>query len=183
VDENNPDNPVGILAGMRTESQMNILECTIKMKQEIQLHYEKLAKMATDDELKRLFSMMAAAEEEHIEKLLEVKHDLALVKEPDAMKIEEGMCVYNPHIDPLHLAEALRHDPDAYRHVVKEEEESIKFFDKLVDQTGSEEMKRICRLLAEKEREHLSRLENIYFFVEEPRTYLEWGEFSNLKEL
>ncbi|MDA8412946.1 MAG: ferritin family protein [Desulfobacteraceae bacterium] len=162
---------------------MNILECTIKMKQETRAHYQQLEKVATDKELKRLFSLMAAAEGEHIDKLIEMKDKMARLNIPGSDKLVESVCVYSPHIDPRHLAEALRNDPDAYRHVVQEEEETIEFFDQLTNQAESEELKRICRLQADKEREHLAVLENIYFFVEEPRTYLEWGEFSNLKSL
>lgn len=162
---------------------MNILECTLKMKRETQAHYEQLAEVTTDNELKRLFALMAAAEGEHIEKLTVLKKDMDTSNVLDAGKLEESVCVYSPHMDPRHLAEALSHDPDAYRHVVEEEEGTIEFFDKLSEEADSEELKRICRLQADKEREHLKMLENIYFFVEEPRTYLEWGEFSNLKAL
>jgi rubrerythrin len=160
---------------------MNILECTIKMKKETQAHYERLAETVTDVELKRLFSLLAAAEEEHVEKLAAVQGNMNRLNMKDFNRLEESVCVYSPHIDPRHLADALRHDPDAYRHVVQEEEETIEFFDQLSDQADNEQLKRICRLQAAKEREHLAMLENIYFFVEEPRTYLEWGEFSNLK--
>jgi rubrerythrin len=162
---------------------MNILECTIKMKKETRAHYGCLAETATDVELKRLFSLLAAAEDEHIEKLVVMQENMKKSNMKDFNRLEESVCVYSPHIDPRHLAEALRNDPDAYRHVVQEEEETIEFFDHLSDQAESEELKRICRLQADKEREHLTMLENIYFFVEEPRTYLEWGEFSNLKSL
>jgi rubrerythrin len=165
------------------EKSMNILECTIKMKRETRSHYDKLAKTVANEELKRLFSLLAAAEDEHIEKLVLLQNNTNRLKVQDLDRLDESVCVYSPHIDPRHLAEALRHDPDAYRHVVQEEEETIEFFDQLSDQAGSEQLKRICRLQAEKEREHLAMLENIYFFVEEPRTYLEWGEFSNLKSL
>jgi len=44
-------------------------------------------------------------------------------------------------------------------------------------------MKKLCMRLADQEREHLSKIENIYSFVEDPWTYLEWGEFSNMKTL
>lgn len=162
---------------------MNILECTIKMKKETRDHYGRLAEAVADGELKRLFSLLAAAEDEHIDKLVALQDEMNTYNVEDVSRLEESVCVYSPHIDPRHLAEALRNDPDAYRHVVEEEEETIEFFDKLGDQAGSEELKRICRLQADKEREHLTMLENIYFFVEEPRTYLEWGEFSNLKSL
>jgi rubrerythrin len=162
---------------------MNILECTIKMKHETRTHYERLAETVTDVELKRLFSLLAAAEVEHIDKLVALQGTMNRLNLKDFSRLEESVCVYSPQIDPRHLADALRHDPDAYRHVVREEEETIEFFDQLGDQADSEQLKMICRLQAAREREHLAMLENIYFFVEEPRTYLESGEFSNLKSL
>jgi len=162
---------------------MNILECTIKMKQETRAHYERLSEAVTEKEMKRLFSLLAAAEDEHIEKLSALNDAMNKSGTSAVNALDESVCVFSPHIDPRHLAEALRNDPDAYRHVVQEEEETIEFFDQLKNQADSEQMKRVCRVLAAKEREHLTMLENIYFFVEEPRTYLEWGEFSNLKSL
>ena len=162
---------------------MNILECTIKMKQETRAHYERLSEAVDEKELKRLFSLLASAEDEHIEKLKVLKDTMNAAGTSELSPLDESVCVFSPHIDPRHLAEALRNDPDAYRHVVQEEEETIEFFDQLKSQAESEQMKKICQALADKEREHLAVLENIYFFVEEPRTYLEWGEFSNIKGL
>lgn len=162
---------------------MNILECTIKMKQETRAHYERLSEAVTEKELKRLFSLLAAAEGEHIEKLVTLKDSMSSVGTINFNPLDESVCVFSPNIDPRHLAETLRNDPDAYRHVVQEEEQTIEFFDNLKKQSENEEMKKVYQVLADKEREHLTTLENIYFFVEEPRTYLEWGEFSNLKGL
>jgi rubrerythrin len=162
---------------------MNILQCTIKMKQETRAHYQRLSEAVAENELKRLFSLLAAAEEEHIEKLIALNEGMSAVDGLSFNALDESVCVFSPHIDPRHLAETLQNDPDAYRHVVHEEEETIEFFDQLEKQAEDKQMKRICQVLADKEREHLTMLENIYFFVEEPRTYLEWGEFSNLKGL
>jgi rubrerythrin len=162
---------------------MNILECTIKMKQETRAHYERLSEAVTEKEMKQLFSLLASAEDEHIEKLRALSDTMNKTDASALNALDESVCVFSPHIDPRHLAEALRNDPDAYRHVVQEEEETIEFFDQLSNEAEGEEMKKVCHALADKEREHLTMLENIYFFVEEPRTFLEWGEFSNLKEL
>lgn len=162
---------------------MNIIECTIQMKKETRAHYERLAEAVTDKELKRLFTLLAAAEDEHVAKLGVFMNNLSKFDVESFDTLDEKVCVYSPHIDPCFVAEALKNDPDAYRHVVSEEEETIEFFDNLSDQAESEQLKRICHVLADKEREHLEMLEHIYFFVEEPRTYLEWGEFSNLKSL
>lgn len=162
---------------------MNILECTIKMKQEARAHYEQLAEASSNSDMKRLFTLIAAAEGEYIDALIAFKESAGTAETLDTDGLEASVCVYSPHVDPRHLAESLRHDPDAYRHVVEEEEGEIEFFDQLGEQADSEQLKRICRMQAAREREHLAVLENIYFFVEEPRTYLEWGEFSNLKSL
>lgn len=162
---------------------MNILECTIKMKKETRAHYGRLAEAVADVELQRLFSLLAAAEDEHIGKLIALKATMNSMDASAFNSLDESVCVFSPHIDPRHLADTLRNDPDAYMHVVHEEEETIEFFDQLKDQAENELMKRLCQALADKERDHLTMLENIYFFVEEPRTYLEWGEFSNLKGL
>ena len=162
---------------------MNILECTIKMKQETRAHYERLAEAVTEKELKNLFSLLASAEDEHIEKVVTMRDTMNKIGNVDFNPLDASVCVFSPNIDPRHLAETLRNDPDAYRHVVQEEEETIEFFDNLKKQAENEDMKKVYQELADKEREHLTTLENIYFFVEEPRTYLEWGEFSNLKTL
>ena len=162
---------------------MNILECTIKMKRETRAHYGRLAEAVAEPGLKQLFVMLAAAEAEHIEKLEGLKENMNRVGDVTFDALDESVCVFSPHIDPRHLAEALKDDPDAYRHVVQEEKDAIEFFDQLKAQSDSDQMKRVCQVLADKEREHLTALENIYFFVEEPRSFLEWGEFSNLKSL
>lgn len=162
---------------------MNILECTIKMKQETQTHYERLAEAVTDVEVKRLFTLLAAAEEEYIGKIALLAGNVGKAGVKEYNKLGEGVCVYSPHIDPLHLADTLKNDPDAYSHVVQEEQGVIEFLDNLSDQAENEEMKKICHLLADKEREQLATVENFYSYIEEPRTYLEWGEFSNLKTL
>ena len=117
---------------------MNILECTIKMKQETRAHYERLSEAVTEKEMKRLFSLLAAAEDEHIEKLSALNDAMNKSGTSAVNALDESVCVFSPHIDPRHLAEALRNDPDAYRHVVQEEEETIEFFDQLKNQADSE---------------------------------------------
>lgn len=161
---------------------MNIIECTIKMRKEMRAHYEGIAAAVTDSELKRLFSLLASAEDEHIEKLLTMKGKLS---ESDCAvnELTESVCAFSPHINTKDLGEILSNDVDAYRHVVQEEGETIEFYDHLAAESSDEQLKKIYRALAGKEREHLTMVENIYSFVEEPRTYLEWGEFSNLKSL
>lgn len=161
---------------------MNIIECAVKMKEERRNHYEQLAEFADDKDLKRLALLLADANSELIKQLG------LLNKSPEVASLTEAalsadVCVFSPRFDAKHPEIALSRDSDAYRHVVKEIKESVEFYDQLGAENESEQMKAIYRKLAELEREHLSVVENIYSFVEDPRTYLEWGEFSNLRPL
>ena len=162
---------------------MNIIECTLKIKEEMRTHYENLSGAVTDVTMKRLFTLLAAAEQEHIDRILQIRDEAVSAGSDIGDRLAAGVCVFSPGIDPRRAAESLSDDPDAYLHVTHDEEDAIGFFDRLKEQAGNEEMGRICGALAEREREHLSRLEHIYSFVEEPRTYLAWGEFSNLRAL
>jgi rubrerythrin len=159
---------------------MNIIECTIRMKEQAREHYRQLAERVAGPELHRIFTLLAAAEEEHIQRLLKIKRD---TEGMTTATVEAGACRFNPTIGLADIDGELKNDPDAYRHIIKEEEETIGFLEYLRSQTNNAEARWLCEMLAEKEREHLITLENIYAFVEEPRTYLEWGEFGNLKRL
>lgn len=163
---------------------MRLDECTIRIEKETQAHYERLSRIVTNEELKRLFSLIASAKVEYITKLTTLQENLVGSAASDTLlPLPEGLCHYRPGIDPWRLTESLKDDADAYRHLEQEEQGMIAFFDRLEDQTDDEVLKKLCRVQAAKEREHLEMLERIYFFVEEPRTYLEWAEFSNLKRL
>lgn len=159
---------------------MNIIECTIQMKEQAREHYRQLAERVAGPELQRIFTMLAAAEEEHIQRLLLIGEEL---KDGLTAAVEEGACRFNPAIGLDDPERELKNDPDAYLHMVKEEEDTIGFLEHIRAQTENEQVRWLCGMLADKEREHLIMLEHIYSFVEEPRTYLEWGEFSNLKSL
>lgn len=161
---------------------MNIIECTIKIRKEAQANYANLSMAVADKDLKRLFSMLAAAEDEHIDKLQGINEELRVSAAVDT-KLSESACVYHPQMNARNLGKELSHDPDAYIHVVREEEETIEFFDRLAAEADREVTRKICLAAAEKEREHLQVIENIYSFVEEPRTFLAWGEFGNLRTL
>jgi len=127
------------------------------------------------------FGLLAKAEEEHFESLEKMKgcatHAVAEFK-----ALDEAACSFRPLLGKRELVSELRHDPDGYRHVVKEEEESIKFYEEMAGKAEDEATRTFLMQLAEQEKRHLSIVENIYAFVESPRTYLAWGEFSNLKE-
>ena len=161
---------------------MNIIECAIKMKEARRDHYTQLAGYASDKDLKRLGQLLAEANNELINQLNEFRDNLedALLAAAD---LSEEVCVFSPRFDVQHPEVSLGRDSDAYLHVVREIENAVKFYEQLAEKAETEKIKTVFLKLADIERAHLTVVENIYSFVEDPRTYLEWGEFSNLKSL
>lgn len=160
---------------------MNIFDCAIKMEEEARMLYEELAAATAVPELKNLFTILAAAEQEHHDALVKMKGGI----DPQKARFEalqEAACIFKPLLAKRDLMAELKEDPDAYQHVVKEEEKGIRFYEELAAQAKDEGTREILLMIADEERKHLSIVENIYSFVESPRTFLAWGEFSNLKE-
>jgi rubrerythrin len=151
------------------------------MEEEAREYYENLAKAVTVPELKNLFLMLAAAEQEHYDALVRMK------EKADPQKIrfsalEEAACVFNPLLAKRELIAELKDDPDAYRHALKQEEDGVRFYEELAAKAQDEATREVLLMIAGEERKHLNIVENIYSFVESPKTYLAWGEFSNLQE-
>ena len=168
-------------AGPEKEIAMNIFDCAIKKEEEARMYYEKLAAAAKVPELKNLFTMLAAAEQEHHDALVGMKGSVAPQK-AQFKALQEAACLFKPLLAKRDLVAELKEDPDAYQRVVKEEEEGVRFYEELAAQAKDEGTREILLKIADEERKHLSIVENIYSFVESPKTFLAWGEFSNLKE-
>ena len=160
---------------------MNIFDCAIKMEEEARTYYEKLAAAAKVPELKNLFTMLAAAEQEHHDALVTMKGSIDPQK-AQFKALQEAACLFKPLLAKRDLMAGLKEDPDAYKHVVKEEEEGVRFYEDLAAQAKDEGAREILLKIADEERKHLGIVENIYSFVESPKTFLAWGEFSDLKE-
>ncbi len=160
---------------------MNIFDCAIKMEEEAKGYYEKLAAATSAPELKNLFSLLAEAEQEHHDALVKMKASID-PRKLGLRALQEAACAFSPLLAKRDLLAMLRDDPDGYEHVVEEEEKSVKFYEELAAKAKDRETRTALLSIADEERKHLSVIENIYAFVESPKTYLAWGEFSNLQE-
>lgn len=160
---------------------MNVFDCAITMEEESRKRYEVLAEAATVPELKNLFTILAAAEQEHHDALVTLKGNVKPSK-TQFKALREAARAFQPLLSKRDLVPELKNDADAYRHVVKEEEKGIGIYVELAEQAKDEGVREILLMLAEEERKHLSIVENIYSFVESPKNFLAWGEFGNLEE-
>lgn len=162
---------------------MNVFDCALKIEEEVRQYYEGLKAESTDPEIKNLFSLLAASEEEHRKNLLRLKGSVATAARAEMAALDGAGCSYRPSLTQRELLEETARDPGLYRHTVQEEEKEIRFYEELAAAARNEETRKSLRMLAEEERRHLATVENIYEFVEAPKTFLEWGEFSNLRRL
>jgi rubrerythrin len=160
---------------------MNIFDCAISMEEDARAYYKKLADASTIPEIKNLLSLLAEAEQEHRNALAGMKERL-LPQKAEFSVLKDAACVFKPLLGKRNLMEDLKDDPDAYRHIVMREEEDVRFYEDLAAKEQDGESRELLLLLADEERKHLSIVENIYSFVESPKSYLAWGEFSNISE-
>jgi rubrerythrin len=151
------------------------------MEEETRKYYEELVTLTAVPELKELFSILAAAEQEHHDALVKMKKSID-PQQTQFTAMKEAACLFQPLLAKRELMAELKEDPDAYRHIVKKEEEGIKFYEELAAQAKEGGSRDIFLMIASEERKHLSIVENIYSFVESPKNFLVSGEFSNLKE-
>jgi rubrerythrin len=161
---------------------MNVFDCAIKIEEEAKKYYERLGSESSRPEMKHLFSMLAASEEELRDNLIKLKGSLP----PERAQLDalDGtVCRFRPLLTERELLEEAQDDPDLYKFAMREEEQEIKFYEELAEKTGDPATRRSLLMLAEEERRHLNVVEHIYDFAEAPKTFLAWGEFSNLREL
>lgn len=161
---------------------MNVFDCAIKIQEETKEYYEGLKAECRKPELKNLFSILAASEAEHRDRLIRMKSAVAPEK-AQLQALDGTVCRFRPLLTQRELLESAENDPDLYRFTVKEEEQEIRLYEELASSAGDETTSATLRMLAEEEREHLNTVESIYAFVEDPRSYLEWSESTNGKEL
>jgi len=160
---------------------MNVFDFAMRMEEESRAYYEQLAAAARSGEVKTLFRLLADSEREHY-------GHLAMLKAGTDPRTAQSAVLerLRNHVSEIvggpTPAELLESDEDGYRHAIKAEEESIRTYEKLAEEETDPTVADLLRRLAGEERHHLEMVENIYDFVETPRTFLAWGEFSNLRE-
>lgn len=161
---------------------MNIFDFALKMEEDGKAYYEKLAAETAISEFKNIFTLLAAAEQAHHDAIHAMKNGKDAVKaESKVLDHAKNIFMQLLKMDQSH--ESLLFDRDGYLHALKAEEESIRFYEEAADKENNPEAQKLLLMLADEEKEHLSIVENIYEFVEKPKTFLAWGEFSNLKDL
>ncbi len=161
---------------------MNILDHAIKLEEDGRKLYEKLAAEAPIPELKSIFTLLAEEEQQHHDLLLARKNGEDVVK-ADSTVLQKSKNDFYKMLRRKDVLGILKGDPDGYLHMIKAEEEFIRLYEEMAKNEKNESAATLLSTIIAEEKAHLAIMENIYEFMESPRTFLAWGEFSNLKEL
>ncbi|OGU07083.1 MAG: ferritin [Geobacteraceae bacterium GWC2_58_44] len=160
---------------------MKVLDFAMKMEADGKAYYEKLATDSDDKELKNLFTLLAQAEQTHYDALLARKEEVAFAM-VESNVLDQAKNIFQRLLE-MKSHGPFRVDTDGYRHAIKAEEQSIGYYQDSAEKEQNPEVRRLLQTLADEEKIHLNIVENIYEFVESPKFFLAWREFSNLKEL
>jgi rubrerythrin len=161
---------------------MNVFDFAIRMEEDGMKLYEKLAEEAHEPELKTIFNLLAAEERKHRNIFVAMKKG----EDPstaESIALENARTAFRKLMERKDPVEILQKDPDGYRHSIKAEEDFIRLYEDLAGKEQNGHVADLLRRIADEERRHLNIMENIFDFMESPRTFLAWGEFSNLNEL
>ncbi len=164
---------------------MNAIEFMIRTQEDGLQLYEMLGREAMNVELREIFTLLADSQKRHLSAIVTLKNTVSGA-DADTMTVPETSYLHNGFRKLMRSADiiaALKNDPDGFGHVVATEEEVIRVLEGLAVCDSGKEICRVMQRIVSDEREHLSRIESIYDFIETPHTYLEWGEFSNLHPL
>jgi len=160
---------------------MNVFEFALKMEEDGKTFYETLAAETSVPELKRIFSLLASAEEEHRKSIESIKNDTP-PGNADSRVLEDVKNVFRGLLERKNILKTLEKDHDGCRRAISSAMAGIKLYDKMAAKETNPTTAKILGMLAKEERRHLEIMENIYDFVEAPKDFLAWGESSNLKE-
>src|SRR5690349_18050474 len=109
---------------------MNVFDCALKIEEEARQYYERLGTQSSNSEMRHLFAMLAASEEELKENLLKLKSALPAEKAQIAA-LDGKVCRFRPLLTESELLEEAKDDPDLYKFSMREEEEEIRFYEEL----------------------------------------------------
>jgi rubrerythrin len=147
--------------------------------------FELLGETADSGERKTLYALLLDNQKHHLADLRALRDTYGdgAAESPLAARAENLVNRFRLTMLSPDIRKALKNDKDAFDHVLLAEEEVIRLFEGMARAESRTDSREVLRQIAEDEKRHQERIEEIYEFVETPRCYLEWGEFSNLKPL
>src|SRR5690349_4645313 len=130
---------------VRGGNVMNVLDCALKIEAETVKYYQGLQKESRQPEMKNLFSLLAASEQDHHNHLMKLRDSIPAHAQMDGL--EAASCSFTPLMNQQELLNEKESDPDLYLFTVKEEEQEIKFYESLAAKAPDEPTRKSLLML------------------------------------
>ena len=160
---------------------MNVYDFAMKMELDGKAYYEQLAAATKVTGLRNIFLGIAEDEQKHYEIFQALKNQEAPTM-TESTALENARNVFEKLIAEKPVAGPTGDDLAGYRHAMKLEAESFRFYEEVAIHTPDPGIKQLLSRIAGEERKHFNILRNVFDFVNAPNQYLAWAEFSNLDE-
>jgi rubrerythrin len=161
---------------------MNTFDFAMKMEMDGKHYYEKLAAQTPIVGLATIFTRLAADEQKHYDVVQSLKAG-ATGTMSDTTVLEESKNLFQELMKDDSIVGSMKKDLDGYRHAMKIEADSVRLYEEAARKESSKEVSDLLLRIAGEEQKHYNIMENLYDFALKPEYFLEWREFSNLKQL
>lgn len=162
---------------------MNVFELAMEKELEVKSYYEKLAVESPLPGVRRIFTLLAGDEQKHFDMVKAMKSGAGPEQLADSTALETAREILGALIGETGDAEKLKNSLDSYRHALKVEADSVRFYEGIMEKEPDTRLKKILAKIIGEEQKHYNIVENLYDFALKPEYFLAWGEFSNLKDL
>lgn len=158
---------------------MNTIDFAISMELEGQKYYMDLAELNKDNELNKVFLLLADSEKQHADLLKRYKMKEALSFEGQFVRPEfKSVFKDLKQFHKEHSAKQL----DAYRIACEQEEKSINLYKDMRSNASNKSEEEIYDYLICQEEEHLILFEELVKMVTRPEEWVESAEFGIREE-
>ena len=160
---------------------MNHLEFAIRMELDGRKYYLEQAETCNSNELRTIFLILADAEQQHADLLLQRQREeeVTLKEDSKAQEIRSifhGLADFKPDV-PRALKQL-----DVYRYAVEQEEKSIELYQGMLEQAEDAKDKELFTFLMKQEKEHLHLFEDLVILLTRPEEWVESAEFGIREE-
>ena len=156
---------------------MSIYQLAINMEYDLEKFYREQAEKNKDNSLHAVFTLLADEEANHA-KILKDNADKLTISLEDSNILSQVKPIFKEMADLSSQIKDLPSQLDAYNLALEKEEESIKYYEDLLNKAREEESKNLLKFLIEQENKHYDLLEELIKLVKRPEEWVEDAEFG-----